>query len=148
MKKTLILMVFAYLVSIQTPQAGLPGDAILGTWLTDEGKALVEIQKCGATFCGTIIWLKEPTNPDGTVKRDDQNPIEAKRDRRILGLEILSDFKYRSDAVWTGGKIYDPENGKTYSCKITLMGDKLKVRGYIGFSLLGRTTIWERSPNL
>ncbi|MFZ5907440.1 MAG: DUF2147 domain-containing protein [Nitrospirota bacterium] len=45
---------------------------------------------------------------------------------------------------WEGGKIYDPQNGKTYSCKIKLEGQKLRVRGFIGFSLLGRTAVWTR----
>jgi hypothetical protein len=45
---------------------------------------------------------------------------------------------------WSQGKIYDPKNGKTYSCKMTLEGNELKVRGYVGFSLLGRTTVWTR----
>lgn len=146
MKKTLFLIVLTGFVSVYPLTAGVPGDVLLGTWVTDEGKALVSIQKCGETiYCGTIIWLKEPTHPDGSVKRDDENPDATRRDRRILGLEILSGFKYGGNSVWTGGKIYDPENGKTYSCKMTLKGNKLKVRGYIGFSLLGRTTTWERS---
>jgi uncharacterized protein (DUF2147 family) len=59
----------------------------------------------------------------------------------ILGLPILRDFKYKGANEWEGGKIYDPKNGKTYSCKMTLQGNTLKVRGFVGISLLGRTTI-------
>jgi uncharacterized protein (DUF2147 family) len=61
-----------------------------------------------------------------------------------MGLDILSGFKYGGGNIWQDGKIYDPKNGKTYSCKMTLEGNELKVRGYVGFSLLGRTTVWTR----
>jgi len=61
-----------------------------------------------------------------------------------LGLEILKNFKYKGTNEWTGGRIYDPKNGKTYSCNMRLEGDTLKVRGYIGISVLGRTTVWTR----
>jgi len=62
----------------------------------------------------------------------------------IHGLNLVWGFKYAKDNRWVGGKIYDPDNGKTYSCKMNLEGDELKVRGYIGFSLIGRTTVWNR----
>jgi uncharacterized protein (DUF2147 family) len=61
-----------------------------------------------------------------------------------MGLDILSGFKFSGGNIWEDGKIYDPKNGKTYSCKMTLEGNELKVRGYVGFSLLGRTTVWTR----
>jgi uncharacterized protein (DUF2147 family) len=58
----------------------------------------------------------------------------------------VSNFTFNGEKMWAGGKIYDPENGKTYSCKMVLDGEQyLKVRGYIGISLLGRTEIWTRA---
>jgi len=52
------------------------------------------------------------------------------------------------DGEWSGGTIYDPNNGKTYSCKLKLTGpDTLKVRGYIGISLIGRSETWKRQPD-
>jgi uncharacterized protein (DUF2147 family) len=62
----------------------------------------------------------------------------------IPGPPLLWGFKYKGANKWEGGKIYDPNNGKTYSCKMTLEGNTLKVRGFVGISLLGRTTIWTR----
>ncbi len=62
----------------------------------------------------------------------------------ILGMNILSGLT-KQDDEWSGGKILDPKNGKEYKCYIKLEGkNKLKIRGYIGFSLIGRTTYWIR----
>ena len=66
------------------------------------------------------------------------------KDQPLIGLEIISGMK-QSGSVWKGGRILDPENGKTYKCKLELEGtDVLKVRGYIGIPALGRTQRWYR----
>jgi len=150
MKRISLLTVLAVgMILLFTPRApaqGTEADAILGNWLTEEDKATVEVYKCGDRYCGKTIWLKEPKNEDGTDKLDTKNPDLAKRNRKIIGLNIVWDFIYADNNRWVGGKIYDPDNGKTYSCKMRLEGDKLKVRGYIGVSLIGRTTVWRRKP--
>ena len=125
-------------------------DAVLGQWLTADGKAKVEVVKHGDVYDGSIVWLKEPnyTAQDkegvpGQPKVDLKNPDKALQSRPIIGLPLISGFKYAGDNVWTDGHIYDPESGKLYSCKLTLMMDgSLKVRGYVGISLFGRTEIW------
>ena len=124
--------------------------AVLGTWLTADGKSRVEIAQCGSELCGKIVWLQEPNYPvddemAGQAKLDRNNPDNELHIRPLMGLPMLSGFHYGEDNVWEGGKIYDPRNGKTYSCKLTLVdANTLKVRGYIGFSFIGRTTIWTR----
>jgi uncharacterized protein (DUF2147 family) len=126
-------------------------DDILGVWTTAEGRSHVEIYKCMNRFCGRIVWLKDPTYPAndargmaGKPKVDRDNPDPALRSRPLEGLEILSNFQFDDDR-WSNGTIYDPSEGKTYRCKITLGDDgKLNVRGYIGISLFGRTTEWTR----
>lgn len=129
-------------------------DAIVGIWVTEGGKSHVEIALRNGQYEGHIVWLKEPDYPTddqqgmaGKSKVDRENPEIALRTRPIIGLPLLSGFRYAGDNVWSDGSIYDPESGKTYHCKMTLMknGD-LKVRGYIGFSLFGRTTVWSRLP--
>lgn len=120
-------------------------DSILGVWLTGEGKAQIEIYKKGNKYFGKIVWMIEPLEADGSTKKDDNNPDENLRNRTIKGLEILRGFEYEGDNEWVDGKIYDPESGSDYSCKITLRKDgKLDVRGYIGISLFGRTDVWTR----
>lgn len=121
-------------------------DAIIGKWLTaGEDNAKVEIFKSGSKYYGKIIWLQNPIR-DGEKALDKKNPDKKKRNNPIIGLQIISGFEYNAEEnVWENGKIYDPESGKTYSCTIKKENNKLKVRGYIGISLLGRTEIWTKT---
>lgn len=97
------------------------------------------------------MWLRDPRAPDGSgPKLDVFNPDPSQRDTPILGLRILSGVGPQRDARgrWSGGSIYDPNKGQTYRCYHELQRDgRLKVRGFIGFSLLGRTTLWSRVPH-
>lgn len=123
----------------------------IGKWKTidDESnkpKSIIEIFEKDGLLYGKIEKLFR--KPD-----EDQNPkcdkcTGDKKDQLVIGMQILNGLKKDSDSVWSGGEILDPNNGKTYSCKVTLIedGKKLKVRGFIGFSLLGRTQIWDREP--
>lgn len=127
-------------------------DAILGHWKTAEEKSRVEIFRCGERYCGRIASLKEPTYPAddpqgmaGQPKVDRNNPDAALQVRPIVGLQLMEGFTYSGSNLWEGGTIYDPENGKSYQCKMTLTApDRLEVRGFIGISLFGRTSLWTR----
>ncbi len=144
MKRGIVLLtglLLAFGVNVYAADQGK--DTILGKWLTDKGTSLVEVYQCGDAYCGKIVWLKEPLR-EGKEKTDDKNPDESLRSRKLVGLEILTGLKYKGDGKWEGGKIYDPESGKTYKCKAWMEGENLKFRGFIGFSLLGRTTTWTR----
>jgi uncharacterized protein (DUF2147 family) len=129
-----------------------PGDEILGVWHTTDDKSKVEIFKKRDQYFARILSLKEPNWPlndeqgmGGKAKTDRKNPARELRSRAIAGLEFMNDFVYAGKNKWTDGKIYDPEVGKTYSCKMTLVSaNKLEVRGYVGFSMLGRTVVWTR----
>ena len=119
-------------------------DAILGEWTTGEGKSKVKIYKEGDIYSGKISWLKEPLK-DGKPKVDDKNPDEAKRSQPLMGLVLIKNFKFVSEGKWENGTIYDPRNGKEYSCIINMKDPKtLDVRGYIGISLIGRSDTWKR----
>lgn len=121
---------------------------IEGVWLVEEKDAKVEIAPCGERLCGEIVWLRDPLDENGQPERDDENPDPALCDRTVLGLRILQDFNPRPNTrgLWTEGTIYDPNNGKTYKCQISFEDDDtLKIRGYIGFSLIGRTARWTRT---
>jgi uncharacterized protein (DUF2147 family) len=119
-------------------------DLILGKWLTANGDAHVQIYPNGNKFSGKLVWLKDPLDDNGKPRLDNENPKNELTKRPILGLIFLKDFIYK-DGIWEGGTIYDPKTGKTYSCKISAEGkDKINVRGFVGFSMLGRTEIWTR----
>ncbi len=143
MMKKLILATLL-LLSLQTV-FGQKTDAILGKWMNPDGKGEVQIYKKGNLYFGRLVWLKFPVDEEtGKSKLDKHNPDAALRLRPELGLEILKNFTFNGDNGYEGGTIYDPKNGETYSCKMTLDGDRLKIRGYIGISLLGRNEVWAR----
>ncbi|MDN4165322.1 DUF2147 domain-containing protein [Cytophagales bacterium LB-30] len=143
MKQILSLLLFCLLSMPLWAQK--EADQILGKWYNTEKSAQVEIYACGDRYCGKIVWLKEPTYEDGTAKIDKNNPEEKLRSRALMGLNLLTGFEYDEDNVWEDGEIYDPKEGKTYSCMLTLKPNgELEVRGYVGFSLIGKTVIWTR----
>jgi len=125
-------------------------DAVVGQWVTDGGKSRVEISKLDGKYVGKLAWLKDRVYEEddaeaGKIVHDRENPDKSKRNRPVLGLSILKGFVYTGKHMWKKGTIYDPENGKTYKCKMKLVSqNKLDVRGYIGISMIGRTTVWTR----
>lgn len=145
MKKMTLITVFVFLNTCFFAQT-VSADAVLGTWLTASGKAKVEIYKEGNKYNGKIVWLKNPTYEDGKPKVDKNNPDKSKQMVPLLGLNMLKGFVF-DDGEWEDGTIYDPENGKTYSCIIKYRNGMLDLRGYIGISLIGRTQTWIKIPD-
>jgi uncharacterized protein (DUF2147 family) len=143
----LLIAIASLIVLSSNVQAQIKADDIAGIWLTNgDEPAKIQIYKSGDKFYGKIIWLKIPLLNSGSPKVDQNNPDKTKRTTPIIGLAMLSGFKFNNDDAWKGGVIYDPQNGKTYSCNISLKDkNTIKVRGYIGISLLGRTETWTRS---
>lgn len=120
---------------------------LLDEWYTEDKKAKVEFYECDEEVCGKIVWMKEPREEDGTLKTDSNNPDESKRDNPMLGLRLIHGLHRSSQNKWKDGKIYNPENGKTYQCKVTIKDDKLKIRGFLQWSLFGRNQTWTRVEN-
>ncbi|MDA8088265.1 MAG: DUF2147 domain-containing protein [Nitrospiraceae bacterium] len=118
-------------------------DAIAGTWLTRNGDAQVAIYRQGGQFLGKLAWLRQPNDDNGRPSLDGNNPDPRLRGRPILGMVIIH-AAYMGGNSWKG-RVYDPDNGSTYSCSITMASpDALKLRGYLGFSIFGRTETWKR----
>ena len=139
MKKIIISM-----VAMLAPLAAAFAQDVVGKWKLDDGSAIVEVYKQGDAFNGKIVWLQDPTEPDGSPAVDTNNPDAKLRSRKLIGLNMLSGLK-KSGAEYTGGSIYDPGNGKTYNCSMKVEGDVLKVRGSLDKKgLLGRTMDWYR----
>ncbi len=145
MKKYLIslALILCSLVSF-----GQKSSKVVGTWLTQDGDSKISItQDENGTFNGEVIWLENPSEDDGTEKLDKNNPDEELRQRKIKGLRLLNNFEYNEgDEEWTNGTIYDPKSGNTYKCYMWFDGNpnKLQVKGYIGFSLIGKKVSWTR----
>lgn len=143
-----IILVFSFISA-----AVLAAPTAAGTWKTidDETgdvKSLVEITEANGQLTGKIVKLFRKPDEDQDPKCDKCSG--DKKDKPIMGLQILWGLTKESDNRWSGGEIMDPKKGKTYSCKIELIedGKKLKVRGFMGFSLLGRTQTWERQEEI
>ena len=144
MKTVAGILIVAWLFSAVVAVAD-PTD-IAGTWLNGDGDGLIGVDVSGTTLRATILGSARD-EPDRATT-DVHNPDPALRDRPLVGLEIFSGFKYDGDGAWSGGFIYDPNSGNTYRCKITLLDpDTLKVRGFIGVALFGRTETWKRQPD-
>jgi uncharacterized protein (DUF2147 family) len=118
----------------------------VGLWQTIsdvDGKpsGLVRIREENGTFIGIIEGIEDPAKRAGRCEKCPG----ARHDQPVMGMTILTGL-HRDDDHFGGGEILDPDNGRVYSCKVTLAdgGRHLHVRGYIGFSLLGRTQTWNR----
>ena len=113
---------------------------------TSQAKSIVKIWIENNELQGKVIKLfRKP--------EEEQNPVCAKgsgelEGKPILGATIMRGLKDKGK-WWSGGYILDPKKGKTYKCKIRVVenGEKLLVRGFIGFSLIGRTQTWLKAEN-
>ncbi|CAN1485902.1 Domain of unknown function DUF2147 [Methylophilaceae bacterium] len=136
--------------ALSTPAfAGSVADDIHGLWINNKDvekqKFAVMVEDCGKKLCGRLYWLKKPLTASGLPKRDKHNPNEALRDRPLCGLQILTGFQYVGDNTWNTGEIYNPDDGLTFSSSIKLAPEgALKIRGYVGISLFGKTLEWVR----
>jgi uncharacterized protein (DUF2147 family) len=128
-------------------------DTPVGKWkqiddVTGKAKSIIEITEAGGQLQATVLQVTNMTPEE--IARDGAHPICTKcdgerKDKPIEGMTIMWGVS-KDDDVWDGGKILDPKSGKVYKVKLSLSdgGSKLNVRGYIGFSLLGRSQTWER----
>ena len=121
-------------------------DDICGVWLEEEKQSHIEIYKnLENNYEGRIIWLAEPIDENGEIKKDKENPNKDLRTRNISGLVIIKNLEYLENNKWENGNIYDARSGKTYSLNANLEDkNTLFMRGYLGFSFIGKTTTWTR----
>ena len=101
-----------------------------GLWATGDGESKIKITPCGQKLCGTLAWLKEPNDPAGKPLLDANNTSAALRTRPLLGVPLLQGLAREGD-TWKG-KIYNPEDGKTYEGSLTLSGpDRAELKGCV-----------------
>lgn len=144
-QKFLLSLVIAIFTLGNLSAQDFKAEDILGHWFNEEKDAKVEIYKDNGKYFGKVVWLEEPNEEDGKPKLDDENPDAELQKRSVMGLLLMTNFDYEGDGEWENGDIYDPKSGKTYSCYMKLESkEKLKVRGFIGVSWIGRTTYWTR----
>jgi len=118
---------------------------IIGKWKTIDDstgkeKSIVEIYEKAGKYFGKITQLYDVASQN---KKCDKCEGENKN-KPIIGLVIIKNM-IKDGVVFSGGTITDPSNGKVYSCKFeNIKNDKITVRGFIGFSLFGRSQTWIR----
>ena len=145
LKNTIILFVIIFFTFNSFAQTNQEADKIIGLWQTGSGKGRVQITKYGNKFSGKIVWLRDPNDAKGNPKLDSKNPDVNRQKNTTIGITNLLGFTYEGNSEYDNGTVYDPENGKTYKCIMTLENiNSLNVRGYIGFSFIGRTDVWTR----
>ena len=116
-------------------------DSAVGRWHTQNRNGVVEIERCGASICGRLV------NSDGLRANpnlaDTKNKDAAQRGRKLMGVQLIGGFQRGNDG-WTGGTIYNPEDGGTYKATVTLDdADHLKLKGCIVWPLC-KTQTWTR----
>ena len=121
--------------------AAAAAPAVAGRWLTDDGKAVVEVAACGRQMCGRIVRVLDPDPNVPTT--DANNPDRARRNRPLIGLQVLSGFTPRA-TDWAGGRAYDPKSGKSYRSSLRLNRDgSLRITGCVLF--ICQSVRWTRS---
>ncbi len=129
------LALLALTLLSRTPAMAEEADAILGTYLNEEQTAHIEIFKEGTVYSGRIVWHK-------ANRKDYKNPDPALQDRPLVGLVLAEGFVYDpQEKEWNSGKVYAPDDGKTYHGYLWLEDGVLKLRGYVGIPLFGRTSV-------
>jgi uncharacterized protein (DUF2147 family) len=139
------LLAAAALVTLATSQSALAADPT-GVWLTQTGTSRIRVADCGGALCGTIIWLKEPNDPEtGKPKTDKNNSDAAKRSRPLLGVQIVLGMKPAGSGKWSG-QVYNAEDGKTYSGNLTWSGgDSLQLQGCALGGLVCKSQTWTKA---
>ena len=126
--------------------AAEPQDAILGTWLTDDGASKVEVTQATAAdgsivYTGNLTWLKEPM-PNGKPALDVNNSDTALRSRPLIGVAILAGFKAAATG-WSGGTVYAPRRGKSFPAELSVTADG-RLQLNIKAGMMSRTDYWTR----
>ena len=141
MRRALMVAGLLSVCALARAQAAEP----LGTWSTEGAKAQVRIAKCGSGLCGAIVALKEPNDPaTGKPKTDISNADASKRNRPMIGVQIVLGMKPRGANKWDG-RVYNAEDGKTYSGNITLQNaNTLQLQGCVMGGMVCKSQTWTR----
>jgi uncharacterized protein (DUF2147 family) len=152
MKKGLMFIVMFFSLLGMSLVHAANGASPVGYWktiddVTGQPKSILHIFSQGNVLYGQVVKIFPRPGYD-------QNELctackGAKHNQRIVGMVVMEGLRPSSSnsLEWNGGHILDPLNGKTYNCTITLVdqGHRLNVRGFIGFSMFGRTQTWIRA---
>jgi uncharacterized protein (DUF2147 family) len=139
-RKRIVAIALSFAVALNVLGSDDEQSRILGNWLTEAKDGIIQFSPgVDAAYVGRIVGGAHPG------RTDEKNPDPKERSKPLRGQIILRNLRYDGDGKWSGGMIYEPDTGRTYKCSVELVApDRLKVRGFIGIVLLGRSQIWTR----
>jgi uncharacterized protein (DUF2147 family) len=138
------LLDYTAILAITVGSASLPAQTspMLGDWREPTG-SIIRIEQCPSGICLRLIDLSH----EAPITIDLHNPDAAQRHRSLCNLEIGRQFHLSDPTHASDGSLYDPKSGKTYRGAIAVEGDALKLRGYLGIELFGKTEVWRRTTD-
>ena len=134
------------MAAIMVPAGGAYAADPMGTWYTQGRQAQVQIARCAEDLCGTIISLKDPIDPaTGKPQTDTENEDKAKRNRPVIGIQVLIGMKPAGADKWSG-RVYGPEEGKSVNGNLVMKdANTLSIEGCLLGGLLCRSETWTRA---
>jgi uncharacterized protein (DUF2147 family) len=137
------LVLLAAAVTLSASAAAAAPDPVVGEWMSQDGAGKIALAPCSsnpALLCGAITWV-DPKRP----QKDIHNPDPSLRTRPIVGVMVVKDMKNQGPGNWGGGKVYDPESGKTYNGKVRAIStDKVHLDGCV--LMVCQSQTWTRTP--
>jgi uncharacterized protein (DUF2147 family) len=127
-----------------------PNPEITGNWATRGFGSIVQFRPCAGapeTMCGRIVWLWETRGPAGRPRTDNRNPDRSLRARPLIGVEIVRGLRETAPGVWSGGALYNPDDGRAYTGTIRLRGGALELRG-CALNVFCQTQTWRRPEDV
>lgn len=135
--------------SIRPTSAANANNDLTGYWLTAQKGSIIEFKKNGEFYEGKVVWSKNAKGRDGKPLKDVNNPDKSKRSNPLKGTTMISGLKYNPKTdTYEGGKIYQPNTGRTFNCKVNLDKSKnvMQIVGGVGF--ISKTLTWTRTSGV
>jgi uncharacterized protein (DUF2147 family) len=117
---------------------------VTGVWMSQDGRTKVRVTDCGGALCGRIVWLKEPIDPKtGKPRTDKLNPDASKRDRPMLGLQVVNGLRPAGEDKWAG-PIYHADEGMVIQVSLVVENEKhATMRGCV-LKIVCKSERWTR----
>ena len=130
------LTLVAVLCAFASPSIAQDASKVAGTWQSQSGITRVKVTPCGDGLCGTVVWQQNPS-------KDVYNPDPAKRERPIVGIQLVSNMKPVGPGEWSGS-IYNYEDGKTYQGKVKAAGNSIQIGGCVLGGVICQSKTWTK----
>ena len=130
------LAIVAALCAFSSPSIAEDASKVAGTWQSQSGITRVKVTPCGAGLCANVVWQKTPS-------KDVHNPDPAKRERPVVGLQLVSGMKQVAPGEWSGA-IYNYEDGKTYQGKVKAAGNAIEIGGCVMGGMICQSKTWTK----